>query len=63
LELCRGEASELYVRLITPGLNATVTTDNDDFTEAAFPITEVEFPSGRWGGEPVRLQVELKARC
>jgi hypothetical protein len=63
LGLCRGEASELYVRLITPGLNAIVTTDNDNITEAAHPIAEVEFPSGRWGGEPVRLQVELKERC
>jgi hypothetical protein len=62
-ELRRGETSELYVRLITPGLNATVTTDNDDIPEAAHPVVEVEWPPGGPAGGPVRWRVELKERC
>jgi hypothetical protein len=62
-ELRRGESSELYVRLITPGLNATVTTDHGDISETAHPVAEVELPSGRPGGEPIHLPVELTERC
>jgi hypothetical protein len=62
-ELRRGETSELYVRLVTPGWNATVTADHDGIPEAADPVGAIEWPPGGPGGEPVRLRVELKERC
>jgi hypothetical protein len=61
--LRRGEPSELYARLVTPGLNATVTTDHDDFPEDAHPVVEVEWPPARAGAEPTRTRVELTQRC
>jgi hypothetical protein len=61
----RGEPSELYVRLVTTGLNARVTTDHDhpDFPQGVHPVVEIEWPPGRAGGEPTRTRVELSERC
>jgi hypothetical protein len=63
--LRRGEPSELYARLVTPGLNARVTTyhDHPDFPEGVHPVVEIEWPPGRDGGEPTRTRVELSGRC
>jgi hypothetical protein len=59
----RGETSELYVQLVTPGLNATLTTMHSDTTGDAHPVVEIEFPPGRTDGDPIRQRVELKGRC
>jgi hypothetical protein len=68
--LRRGESSELYVRLTTPGLNARVTTDHYEVpgeavypAKEAHPVAQFEFPPGRPGREPIRLRVELQGRC
>jgi hypothetical protein len=59
----RGESSELYVRLITPGLKANVTASPIEFPTDIHPVAEIEFPPERPGAEPIRQRVVLKERC
>jgi hypothetical protein len=58
-----GEPTEMYIRLVTPGLKARISTDHGDLTETAHPVAEIEFPPGRPSGEPIRRRVELTNRC
>jgi hypothetical protein len=63
LELRRGETSELYVKLVTPGLEATTVVLSDHVPDSANPVVEIVWPDTGVDGDPIRSIVELKERC
>ena len=63
LELRRGETSELYAKLTTPGLNAYAVISNDGPPDSAPPIVEIDWPANVPGDPPLHSRVELRERC
>jgi len=63
LELRRGETSELYVKLVTPGLNATTVALSDSVPDSVHPLVEFEWPTKSINERPLRSTVQLKERC
>src|SRR5207245_483252 len=49
LELRRGETSELYAKVITPGLKATTVVLTHGPPDSAHPVIEIEWPAPATG--------------
>jgi hypothetical protein len=68
LELRRGETSELYAELTTPGVQATTVTRNDGPPDSAppdsaHPVVEIDWPTSSAAEPPLHSSVELRERC
>jgi len=63
LELRRGETTELYAKLTTPGLQATTVMQSDGPPDSAHPIVEIDWPASESGDPPLHSRVELRERC
>ena len=63
LELRRGETSELYIKLVTPGLEATTVVLSDHVPDSANPLVEIVWPGTGVDRDSIRSIVQLKERC
>jgi hypothetical protein len=63
LELRRGQTSELYAKVITPGLKATTVVLTHGPPESAHPVIEIDWPAPATGEPAPPSTVELRERC
>jgi hypothetical protein len=63
LELRRGETSELYVKLMTPGLEATTVVLSEGFPDSGHPVVEIDWPATGMSESIPRSTVALTERC
>ena len=63
VELRRGETSELYAKLTTPGLHAYTVISNDGPPDSAHPVVEIDWAASAAADPPLHSRVELRERC
>jgi hypothetical protein len=63
LELRRGETSELYVKLMTPGLDATTVVQSYSVPDSGHPVVEIDWPVGGMSESLPGTTIALTERC